>query len=95
MSWWKPWAKPKVIETTVEKKPDPPHVQLVGSAYNEKDGVRIELDWNDEFITYLNSQGISGVDDEQTVQKWLAKLSQAIVEDLDNNVKKNNISDFN
>ena len=42
------------------------------------EGVRIELDWNDAFVTELREAGITGSDDEQVVQKWIALLSRDI-----------------
>jgi len=41
-------------------------------------GVKVELEWNDAFVAYLKSQGISGTDDDQTVQKWVALLLMQI-----------------
>jgi len=50
-----------------------PWVEIIG--WGElKDGVRIELDWNEPFITELKSKGFSGADEDQIVQKWIIML---------------------
>ena len=47
-------------------------------------GVKVELEWNDAFVAYLKSQGISGTDDDQTVQKWVALLLMQINDRMEN-----------
>lgn len=47
-------------------------------------GVKVELEWNDAFITYLKTQGIEGTDDDQTVQKWVALLLMQVNDSMEN-----------
>lgn len=45
-------------------------------------GVKIELDWNDAFVTYLRANGYTGADDDQLVQKYLALLTQHVTDGM-------------
>lgn len=38
-----------------------------------------ELDWNDEFVQYLQSQGIQGEDDEAVVNKWFNAVCRTVL----------------
>lgn len=58
-----------------------PWVTIIGDSISE-DGIQIALDWNDAFISYLKSQGVTGVDETQIVQKWLAMISQQTAEKM-------------
>ena len=65
----------KAHEAFVElmKKSADPWVDIQGWVETEQ-GVRIELDWNDAFVQHLKSEGITGADDDQVVQKWVTLL---------------------
>lgn len=45
-----------------------------------KEGVKVELDWNDAFVAYLRTNGITGDSDDQVVQKWVAMLMADMAE---------------
>jgi hypothetical protein len=55
-----------------------PWVDIKGWVESPEHGLKIELDYNSAFITYLRSAGITGIDDDQVVQKWLAMVSQNV-----------------
>ncbi len=55
-------------------------------------GVKYELDWNDAFITHLQTNGVKGVDDDQTVQKWVAILLRSSVDDMESKLTPNDES---
>lgn len=57
-----------------QKQSDQPWVKIVGDRVTE-DGIKIDLDWNEAFIKHLVSCGISGKDETQIVQKWLALIA--------------------
>ena len=57
-------------------------------------GVKYELDWNDAFIAHLETNGVKGVDDEQTVQKWVAILLRSSVDDMESKLTPNDESKF-
>lgn len=38
-----------------------------------------ELDWNDEFVQYLMSQGIAGDSDEDVVNKWFNAVCRTVL----------------
>jgi hypothetical protein len=46
-------------------------------------GVKYQLDWNDAFIKHLESNGIQGTDEDQTVQKWVALLLRSSADNMD------------
>lgn len=60
-----------------------PRVQLIGSLHDPEKGIRIELDWNSEFIEHLKANGVTGADEEQIIRRWLAHLSSDIAKNMD------------
>lgn len=62
-----------------------PLVSLTGSDIDGDGKVKIELDWNDEFIAQLRASGYQGTTDEVVVQKWLVHLANDINAKLTNN----------
>lgn len=54
-----------------------PWIELEGWS-DTKEGVKIELEWNDAFIQSLKDSGLSGTDEDQLVQKWLITIMQDI-----------------
>lgn len=48
-------------------------------------GVKIELDWNDAFVTHLQANGYTGADENQLVQKYLALLTQHVTDGMSEN----------
>ena len=65
------------------KESDEPWVEILGDVEQTAQGVRIAIEWNDAFITFLKSAGITGLDDEQIVQHWVALLTQDMVEQME------------
>lgn len=62
--------------------PDP-WVEIVGWS-ESKEGVKIELDWNNAFIDNLQQQGITGADEDQIIQKWIIILMRDLSEEMEN-----------
>jgi len=60
-----------------------PWVDIKAIVHDPEKGVQIELDWNEAFIEYLKANNYTGVDEEAIIQKYLAVLTQNIVEDMD------------
>jgi len=52
-----------------------PWVTIIGDTVTEE-GIQLALDWNDAFVKYLKSQGVTGADETQVVQHWLAMISK-------------------
>lgn len=75
-----------VIEeyTGVMKDSDEPWVDLKGYKETEH-GVKISLDWNDAFVEHLRAEGLTGVDEDQIVHKWLAMLMQQVSQSTEPN----------
>ena len=59
---------------------DDPWVDFVGEVRDTEKGQRLEMNWNDAFIVFLKSIGITGLDDEQMVQKYISLLLQDMVD---------------
>lgn len=70
----------KYIET-MKQSPDP-WVDIVGWVHTDQ-GVKVELEWNDAFVDYLRSNGISGTDEEQVVQKWVTLLLRDMADQME------------
>ncbi len=58
-----------------------PWVTIIGDTISE-DGIQIALDWNDAFVKYLKAQGVTGTDETEVVQHWLAMISKQASEKL-------------
>lgn len=73
----------RIVSEEAEKYRDSkePWVTIIGDSISD-DGIQIALDWNDAFISYLKSEGITGADETQVVQKWLAMVSQQTAEKM-------------
>lgn len=54
-----------------------------------ENGVKYQLDWNNAFIKHLENNGIKGVDEETTVQKWCALLLRSSVDDMESKLNDN------
>lgn len=72
---------------------DRAEINLRGIYHSEDHGVRVELDWNDEFIKYLRTRGVTGADDEQVVKHWLAFMLRDVEQSIDGK-KKADESEF-
>lgn len=66
--------------TKMKASPEP-WVEIIGWVETDQ-GVKVELEWNDAFIDFLKVEGVSGTDEDQVVQKWVALLLQNIAEDM-------------
>lgn len=63
---------------------DEPFVTIIGDTITE-DGIQLALDWNDAFVKYLRAQGVTGADDTQIVQHWLAMIARQAADKLHEN----------
>lgn len=88
MSWrkWFGIAEPVQEVSKQEKKKEEivvPEVELKGICQDPTKGIKIDLDWNDQFIAYLKANGFSGNNDEHVIQKWLSHLALEVADDLE------------
>jgi hypothetical protein len=67
------------------KESDDPWVEIEGWV-ETKEGVRVELEWNDAFVRHLRDNGITGTDEDQVVQKWIAVLLHDMAGQIDEEV---------
>ena len=71
------------LEKETKKKSNEPWVEVVSEHYDEATKqVEMKLDWNPAFIKMLRTNGYSGRDEQEIVDKWFKRLSQDIASDL-------------
>ncbi len=58
---------------TKMKESSDPWVDIQGWVQTDQ-GIRVELDWNDAFVDHLKTEGVTGADDDQVVQRWVTLL---------------------
>jgi len=63
------------------KESPEPWVEIVSWVDTEQ-GVKVELEWNDAFIDHLKVEGVTGTDEDQIVQKWVAVLLHNVADDM-------------
>ena len=71
------------IKKAAGRLDDKPWVEITGEAIDPEKGIRLSLDWNDEFIEYLKQNGITGADEEQVVQKYITMLYRELMEQME------------
>lgn len=69
-------------KTAQLKASSEPWVVVKGMVEDPKEGVKIELDWNDAFIEYLKQNGITGVDEDTIIQKYITLMMQDVAESM-------------
>lgn len=75
MNWFtKLFKKKTTVGALPSTKEVEPLIQILGERIDPEKGVELTLDWNDEFITYLKSNGYHGTSDEAIIQHWLGDL---------------------
>lgn len=65
----------------MKASPDP-WVDIIGWVRTDE-GVKIELEWNEPFVDYLKVNGITGVDADQVVQKWVTLLLRDMADQME------------
>lgn len=68
-----------VIDKNTSKDSNEPWVNVQSADFDKEHGLKIDLDWNDAFITYLKASGLKGKTDEIIIQKWLAFLYEDVI----------------
>lgn len=71
----------KEVEESKKPEKETPRVEILGIVHDLEKGVKISLDWNQEFVDYLRENGVLGEDDEVVVQKWITMLFRDILEE--------------
>jgi len=75
------------------KESPEPWVEIVSWVDTEQ-GVKVELDWNDAFIDHLKVEGVTGADEDQIVQKWVAVLLHNVADDMGDKTVPEGESEF-
>ena len=66
-----------------------PWVQINSDGYDEVKGVKLAMDWNDAFVSYLEELEIKGPTEQAAVQRWLALVNLHLIEQLENDAIEN------
>jgi hypothetical protein len=77
----------------MKESPDP-WVEIEGWTDYGSEGVKVELEWNDAFADNLRKHGITGADDDQVVQRWVALLLHDMAEQMGDIGAEDNESEF-
>lgn len=77
MNWFKKWFSNQPTEAPTSEAPirktKEPYVDVKGTVM--KDGqIRLEVDYNPEFVDALRRAGFTGADDDQIVHKYIAVM---------------------
>lgn len=71
------------LERETKKNSSEPWVEVVSEKYDDDTKqVEMRLDWNNAFIKMLRSNGYTGRDEQEIVDKWFKRLSENIASDL-------------
>lgn len=68
------------------KESTDPWVDVIADV-KDSNGLGVRLEWNDAFIAYLKENGITGTDQEQIVQKYIALLLRDTADRLEEETK--------
>ncbi len=71
------WFKKKV--RTVK---DEPYITIKGLEMATDGRLKVEMDWNPQFIRYLRKAGIQGRTEEEVISVWLNKVSAKVLLDI-------------
>jgi hypothetical protein len=55
-----------------------PFVNVLSMGFSPENGIEVKLDYNESFIRFLNSLGIKGANDDESIRLWLAHLNYDI-----------------
>jgi len=66
-----------------------PWFEITSDGFDEVKGVKIAMDWNDAFVSYLEDLNIKGPTDEAAVQRWLAMVNLHLIEQLESDAIEN------
>lgn len=58
-----------------------PYIMIRSLNFTPENGIEIKLDFNPAFIKYLDNNGIKGRNEDEIIKRWLAYLSQGIVQE--------------
>lgn len=60
-----------------------PWVEITSGGFDATKGIKVEMDWNDAFIDYLEELSIKGPTAQAAVQRWLALVNLHLIEQLE------------
>lgn len=79
----------KAKEAAAKRDDTKPWFEITSDGFDEVKGVKIAMDWNDAFVSYLEDLNIKGPTDEAAVQRWLAMVNLHLIEQLESDAIEN------
>lgn len=79
----------KAVEEANKRDDTKPWFEITSDGFDEVKGVKIAMDWNDAFVSYLEDLNIKGPTDEAAVQRWLAMVNLHLIEQLESDAIEN------
>jgi hypothetical protein len=79
----------RLVEESKKRDDTKPWVQINSDGYDDVKGVKLAMDWNDSFISYLEDLGFKGPTEQAAVQRWLAMVNLYLIEQLENEAIEN------
>lgn len=73
-------VKPKPVPQS--SKEDGPWVDIKAATTDDSGILKIELDWNEHFITYLRSHGYKGITEQEIVGRWVKDLHHQLLSEV-------------
>lgn len=72
-----PTIIPEMVEEVEEVIEGTGNLTIKAMSYDDETGkIKIDMDWDDEFVSYLKRNGFNGATDESIVHKYVATLYQ-------------------
>ncbi len=60
-----------------------PWVNITSEGFDVNKGVKLAMDWNEAFVSYLEDLSIKGPTEEAAVQRWLAMVNLHLIDQLE------------
>lgn len=74
--------EPSIEEAQVEAEPSG-QLTVRAITYDEhEERIRLDIDWDDEFVAYLKRHGFTGTTDEAIVQRYVASLYRNLMDNM-------------
>lgn len=67
-----------LLDLKERKESDDPWVELMGGDVDSKNGLELNLDWNEAFIQQLRARGYKGAAEGDLVAQWLQEVQKMI-----------------
>jgi hypothetical protein len=67
-----------LVGESMQDSPEP-FANVLAMGFSKEHGIQVKIDFNPAFVRYLNTFGIVGNNDEETIRIWLAHMADDIM----------------